>query len=52
MVGLGTLGISAFSRYHRMVGVGRDLCGSSTPTPLPKAGSPRVGCTGPCPGRS
>jgi len=23
---------------HRMVGVGRDLCGSSSPTPLPKQG--------------
>ena len=35
-----------------MVGVGRDLCGSSSPTPPAKAGSPREGCTGPCPGRS
>ena len=26
------------SRYHRMFGVGRDLCGSSSPTPLPKQG--------------
>jgi len=26
------------SQNHRMVGVGRDLCGSSTPTPLPKQG--------------
>jgi len=24
------------SQTHRMVGVGRDLCGSSSPTPLPK----------------
>ena len=26
------------SQNHRMVGVGRDLCGSSTPTLLPKQG--------------
>jgi len=26
------------SQNHRMVGVGRDLCGSSSPTPLPKQG--------------
>ena len=26
------------SLNHRMVGVGRDLCGSSSPTPLPKQG--------------
>ena len=26
------------SQNHRMVGVGRDLCGSSRPTPLPKQG--------------
>jgi len=25
------------SQNHRIVGVGRDLCGSSSPTPLPKA---------------
>ena len=25
---------------HRMVGVGRDLCGSSSPVPLPKQGHP------------
>ena len=25
-------------KNHRMVGVGRDLCGSSSPTPLPKQG--------------
>ena len=31
-----------------MVGVGRDLCGSSSPTLLPK----QVGCRGPCPGGS
>jgi len=28
------------SQNHRMVGVGRDLCGSSNPTPLPKQGHP------------
>ena len=37
------------SQNHRMVGVGRDLCGSSSPTPA-KAGTPTTGCTGPCPG--
>jgi len=26
------------SQNHRMVGVGRDLCGSPSPTPLPKQG--------------
>ena len=26
------------SQNHRMVGVGRDVCGSSSPTPLPKHG--------------
>ena len=26
------------SQNHRMLGVGRDLCGSSSPTPLPKQG--------------
>jgi len=26
------------SQNHRIVGVGRDLCGSSSPTPLPKQG--------------
>jgi len=26
------------SNNHRMLGVGRDLCGSSSPTPLPKQG--------------
>jgi len=29
---------SNISQNHRMVGVGRDLCGSSRPTPLPKQG--------------
>ena len=29
------------SQNHRMVGVGRDLCGSSSPTPLPKQGHPQ-----------
>ena len=28
------------SQKHRMVGVGRDLCGSSSPTLLPKQGHP------------
>ena len=28
----------AFSQNHRMLGVGRDLCGSSTPTALLKQG--------------
>ena len=28
------------SQNHRMFGVGRDLCGSSSPTPLPKQGHP------------
>ena len=38
------------SQNYRMFRVGRDLCGSYSPTPL--AGSPTAGCTGPCPGRS
>jgi len=29
---------SLLSQNHRMVGVGRDLCGSSSPTLLPKQG--------------
>ena len=29
---------STLSQNHRMVGVGRDLCGSSSPTLLPKQG--------------
>jgi len=28
------------SQNHRMVGVGRDLCGSYNPTPLPEQGHP------------
>ena len=40
------------SQNHRIVGLGRDLCGSSSPTPLPKQGHLTAGCTGPCPGRS
>jgi len=28
------------SQNHRTLGVGRDLCGSSSPTPLPKQGHP------------
>ena len=30
----------AESQNHRMFGVGRDLCGSPSPTPLPKQGHP------------
>jgi len=30
--------IKTESQNHRMVGVGRDLCGSSSPTLLPKQG--------------
>jgi len=26
------------SQNHRILGIGRDLCGSSSPTPLPKQG--------------
>jgi len=26
------------TQNHRMFGVGRDLCGSSSPTPVPKQG--------------
>jgi len=29
------------SQNHRIAGVGRDLCGSSSPTPLPKQGHPQ-----------
>ena len=39
------------SQNHRMLGVGRPLWGSPSPTPLLKQ-SPRAGCTGPCPARS
>jgi len=38
------------SQNHRIVGVGRDLCGSSSPNPPAEAGSPTVGCTGLRPG--
>ena len=38
------------SQNHRMVGVGRDLCGLSSPTLPVEAGSLRAGCTGPPPG--
>jgi len=37
------------SQNHRMVGVGRDLCGVIQSNPPAEAGSPRAGCTGPCP---
>ena len=39
------------SQNHRMVGVGRDLWGHPVQPPA-EAGSPRAGCTGPCPGGS
>ena len=32
---------SNYSQNHRMVGVGRDLCGSSSPTPLTKQAHPQ-----------
>ena len=32
------LPLTTESQNHRMVGDGRDLCGSSSPTPLPKQG--------------
>jgi len=32
------MGFLQESQNHRIVGVGRDLCGSSSPTPLPKQG--------------
>ena len=32
------LPLGAFSQNHRIVGFGRDLCGSSSPTLLPKQG--------------
>jgi len=32
------LALKTESQNHRIVGVGRDLCGSSSPTPLPKQG--------------
>jgi len=40
------------SQDHRMVRVGRDLCGSSSPKTPAEAGSPTVGCTEPCLGGS
>ena len=40
------------SQNHRMFGIGRDLCGSSSPTPLPKKGRLQQACRGRCPGRS
>ena len=33
-----SLDYAVFSQNHRMSGVGRDLCGSSSPNPLPKQG--------------
>jgi len=35
---LESLGIMLASQNHRMLGVGRDLCGSSSPPPLLKQG--------------
>ena len=32
--------LASESQNHRMVGVGRDLCGSPSPTPLQKQGHP------------
>jgi len=37
---LGPAGSFTESQNHRMVQVGRDLCGSSSPTPLTKQGHP------------
>jgi len=34
----GGRGLLPQHQNHRMFGVGRDLCGSSSPTPLPKQG--------------
>ena len=36
------------SQNHRMFRIGRDLCGSSSPTPLPKQGHPEQAGTGGC----
>ena len=44
-------GVSIESQNHSMVGVGRALCGSPSPTPA-QAGSPRAGCTALRPGRA
>ena len=41
-----------YLRNRRMVEVGRDPWGSSSPTSPAEAGSPRAGYTGPCPGGS
>ena len=43
MVGVGRIIRSLFfsSLNHRMLGVGRNLCGSPSPTPLPKQGVPK-----------
>jgi len=37
-VEMGLVGLFVITQNHRMVGVGRDLCGSSSPTLLPKQG--------------
>ena len=44
-------GQSRITQNHRMVGVGRDLCGSPNPTLLPKQGHPEQAAQ-PCPGGS
>jgi len=35
--------VQEITQNHRMLGVGRDLCGSSIPTPLPKQGHLKQG---------
>jgi len=42
----GVTQLTSPSQNHRMIGVGRDLCGSSSPTPLPKQGRLQQACTG------
>ena len=37
---LAVISVASSSQNHRMVRVGRDLCGSSSPTPLPKQDHP------------
>ena len=38
LLGVLLLASKYITESHRMVGVGRDLCGSSSPNPLPKQG--------------
>ena len=40
VLGMGRRAAAAWVQNHRIVGVGRDLCGSSSPTLLPKQGHP------------